>query len=752
MLKFKSLRENPSAAMFVGFMGALGAGLLLSGTEIAGVSSFADISLSGALPLPFSAAVLVGSLVRSIVVQSVGKNIVRLSAMMIMVVVRMFTERLRDAKACGILTAAAVLISGTAVSAIIGEAAYKLLFYVFYGALSGYVTYCISQVITGLKRKAVIDLSSASGSSYAVAYIMLISALCSVSVLGLNLGVIVGVTVTLTAAYYYRQTGGAVCGALTSCGAFLASADVGMSVVLLSVAGLLTGCLYRIKCSMSAAFFLGVNFMLIILSGITENGIYSMFNFIIAAIVFVLTSPYYSDKRLKTGNESAAVMPMITGTRMSFLSGTVRALRKDSERLTGLLSAESSKSDPTDEAERRICTDCYRRNVCWRSGYNETLRGFRKLSAMNEFSEESFPYELEDCLHRDELKAEFENSRRERSTEKLMEMRSSDSRAMLCEQIRAVEDITESAGVEEPFRYSAPVSSVVRDKLCRFGLEPRNVIAGYNEHERLMIELYFGINDSHENTTRICDLISDELGIPLCASEPVQSDKEVRLRLFEAPEYKAEIYGATSGADDSCENGDSFTCFGDGSGREYVVLSDGMGSGRNAAIGSRMAVNIFKRLISGGLGSAPAIKLINSILLTKPGDEGFATLDALIMDLDTCAVTLIKSGAAATMIRRGDEVLKVSAPTFPIGIYEQSEAFTDSLQLADGDILIMFSDGITENEYRFIRELLLGSDDIRHIVDEICAKAEVFNPAVHADDVTVIGVKITSRAGYENTV
>ena len=54
----------------------------------------------------------------------------------------------------------------------------------------------------------------------------------------------------------------------------------------------------------------------------------------------------------------------------------------------------------------------------------------------------------------------------------------------------------------------------------------------------------------------------------------------------------------------------------------------------------------------------------------------------------------------------------------------------------------MFSDGISESAFPFIKELLLGGDDLRHIVDEICAKSEVFNPNIHADDVTVIGVKV----------
>ena len=53
----------------------------------------------------------------------------------------------------------------------------------------------------------------------------------------------------------------------------------------------------------------------------------------------------------------------------------------------------------------------------------------------------------------------------------------------------------------------------------------------------------------------------------------------------------------------------------------------------------------------------------------------------------------------------------------------------------------MFSDGICEHEYRFIKELLLSDSDLKRIVDEICRKAEVFNPNVRSDDVTVIGIK-----------
>jgi stage II sporulation protein E len=58
----------------------------------------------------------------------------------------------------------------------------------------------------------------------------------------------------------------------------------------------------------------------------------------------------------------------------------------------------------------------------------------------------------------------------------------------------------------------------------------------------------------------------------------------------------------------------------------------------------------------------------------------------------------------------------------------------------------MFSDGICENEYLFIKELLLSSDNIEDIVRETAVKASTFAHSPHNDDVTVIGIKIINNS------
>lgn len=742
VISLKNIKDSPAVGTAAAFFASLGTGFMLSGTTMVGVASFADISIAGALSLPASAAVLTGSMIHSFISGSVGRDIVKIAAMVIVVILKMFLEPKNDPKICAVTTAAGVFLSGAAVSALIGELGYKLIFYLFYAAVAGFTTYSAATIIMSLRRRFVADLTGFSGCAYAVVYTILIASLCSVNVPVVNIGLIIGAAVTLLAAYFYRHTGGVLCGALTVCGAFLASSEVGMSVVLLPAAGLLTGYMYRQRVTVAAGFFTGLNFMLTVLTGLTPEGIYSMVDIICAAGLFAAAAPYYSDKWVKVTAEDTSALPELLGSRMGFLADSMRSVRTETGKIAELLTSGLEKRTDIADISKRVCTQCFRRATCWNIDQPDTVRGFRKLSGMTEFAKESFPFELSECLHKEELADEFETAAREKATAKLLDIRFSECRSLLYEQIKVMEEMIGAAGERIDVRYSAPVSKMIRGKLMKHGFTPENVIAYYNSENRLLAELYFSYTNTPLSCTRICDLISDHLKLPLSCADPVFSGKEVRIRLFEQPEYSMEVYGASVCAENSKENGDTYTVFSDGTGVSYVVLSDGMGSGKNAAFESRMVVRLFRRLVSSGVGYGAAIKLINSIMVTKSRDENFATLDAVRIDLDSCELTVIKSGASATLIRHRGNVLKVTSATFPIGIYEKSDAFSGEYDLEDGDIVIMFSDGIDENEYLFIKELLLGGGDLKAIVREICSKAEVFNQTIHTDDVTVIGIKV----------
>ena len=743
MLNFRQIKEWKYTGTAAGVAACTAVGYLLSGTKVAGLASFADISAAGASGLPFASAVFLGSLVRSIIGGGVGHNIVKLSSLALIMIIKMFLEPRNDPKFSGINTAVSVFVSGAAVSAVIGELVQKLIFYGFYGGIAGFTAYSASGIINGFRKDKVIDLSGKNGFSGAVLFIVLVASLCSVKLPVLNAGIIAGSAVTLAGAYFFSRAGGVICGSLTVCGAFLALDSSGMSIALLPAAALLTGCLHKQKASTAAAFFTATSYIMTVLTGMTYTGFESMIDIICGALIFIPFAARFSDKWISTGSGSSDMLPDVINARMVFLSDTVMELRRESERISDMLAKSCDAGREIEENSEAVCSSCYRRPFCWKSDRGNTYRGFRRLAEMPETVRDSFPEELADCLRKKELSEAFARSSQEKAAAKLMDLRFSESRGLLHEQMKITEELIRSAGERVDVRYSETVSRSISKKLEKFGITPANVIASYNRRGRLVAEVYFSAENAPEESTRVCDLAADELHLRLESTEPVRTGREVRIRVYEKPKYSMEVCAASSCAGGTGDNGDTHTVFTDGCEAGYVVLSDGMGTGSEASLESRMVVGMFRRLIMGGVDHTSAIKLINSIMVTKSGDESFATLDALKIDLDECELTLIKSGAAATLIRHRGNVLKVTSPTFPIGIYEQSEAYIHSCSFDEGDIVIMFSDGIYENAYPFIKELLLGGDDLRHIVGEICAKAEVFNPTIHNDDVTVIGVRVT---------
>lgn len=712
------------AGLFLSFAG----GFVFSGSNIAGIASFADISLAGALNLPCAAAVLIGGIVRCVLTDSVGKSIVKLAAMSVIVIAKMFSEKCSKPKGCGIVTLVSVMIAGIAVSVLINEFPQKILFYALYGTISGFTAYSASELISDLKEQKVINLNGTFGCVYSIVYIVYIASLCSMEISSINIGLIIATGITLMASFYYHSIGGIVCGALSACGAFFVSAELGMTASMLPIAGLLTGFIKIRRIFLTSVFFTLSCFMLTVLIGSAVNAELTL-SIICGAALFVIVAPYYSDKWISVGSEKKAEFPDINTIKMNFLSDAIEAVRLDSAKISAVLAAGKNTELPKNlNSRKRVCSSCYRRSIC------------RTLEM--ETAGEMIPVLPESCIKKRDVAEELEKDIRDRTAEQLMRLRFADERELINEQLKITGEIVRSTGEKADIRYSAAKSRQIAKNLENHGMNPSNVMAYYNSANRLIIEIYFAVNEIPESRTRICDLISDELEMDFSVAVPVSSAKEMRICLYEKPPYEIEVYSASVCAPESKISGDSSSVFADGTGVNYIVLSDGMGSGKNAAIDSHLVIGMFRRLICGGMTCSSAIRLVNSVMVTKSREESFATLDVVKIDLDSCMMTSIKSGAAATIIRKGDDVIKISSPTFPIGISTQAELYTSEHGLAVGDMIVMFSDGISENAYLFIKELLLGENSIRDIVREITEKADVFNPTLHSDDITVIGIQI----------
>ncbi|MBP0974246.1 MAG: SpoIIE family protein phosphatase, partial [Oscillospiraceae bacterium] len=201
-----------------------------------------------------------------------------------------------------------------------------------------------------------------------------------------------------------------------------------------------------------------------------------------------------------------------------------------------------------------------------------------------------------------------------------------------------------------------------------------------------------------------------------------------------------------------CVNcGDQADGFTDGAGNSCLVLSDGMGSGDTASLAARIAVRTLRRMICSGMPPETAIRLVNALLMTETNTENFATLDICYLDGDTGTITLYKAGAAATLLCRRSKVHRIASRSFPVGIVPDARPSVRQISGLDGDSIVMLSDGISEGEYPYIRQLLQQGLPLKEITRTICEKAAVFNGGQVRDDMTVIAARIRTENLSEMT-
>ena len=188
----------------------------------------------------------------------------------------------------------------------------------------------------------------------------------------------------------------------------------------------------------------------------------------------------------------------------------------------------------------------------------------------------------------------------------------------------------------------------------------------------------------------------------------------------------------------------SYEIFTDSKGFCYLCLSDGMGSGKRAAVDSVMTCGLFMKLLRASVGLDAAIKLVNSSLIVKSAEESFATIDLCRVDLYTGVVELLKAGAAETFVRKGKSVASFECTSLPIGMLGGAEVQRSRVKLSEGDVIIMMSDGVTAQGSDWIREELLENRELSamELASKLAVEAKALLRGKHQDDITVIAAKL----------
>ena len=407
-----------------------------------------------------------------------------------------------------------------------------------------------------------------------------------------------------------------------------------------------------------------------------------------------------------------------------------------------------------DRAADAACMRCKRRDECWVKNYMETLDALNQATAaMTErglLEAEDIPEWFRDkCTGLAAFVAAVNAELRASAGRRQFRARMEESRSAAWSQYEDFAEILIDVARELGSLNGA--DPLAERRLMRY-LRSQDIEADAavfrDSTGRLRAVVESGKLSALTSDPAYLDKLSAVLGVRLCRPN---SGAEGRLTLLEAEPLAVSVGIAAMKKKGENVSGDRGTYFKTDAGVLCVILSDGMGTGEDAAAESVEAVEILERFLRSGVEPATAMKILNSVMLLRNGDGwGFATVDLMCVDLFTGETSFYKYGAAPSYVRTGKSVRRVTGESLAAGLMSGEGAAPDvvRMRLKPGSVAVIASDGvITGEDDAWLREQLRdepGDKDMKSLAREVLRKAADEYGA--GDDMTVLAVRVEARA------
>ncbi|MFZ2957593.1 MAG: SpoIIE family protein phosphatase [Candidatus Ozemobacteraceae bacterium] len=198
--------------------------------------------------------------------------------------------------------------------------------------------------------------------------------------------------------------------------------------------------------------------------------------------------------------------------------------------------------------------------------------------------------------------------------------------------------------------------------------------------------------------------------------------------------------------------GDYYDFFPLNDGRLGVVIADAAGKNVPAAL----IMTVFKttlstlKLPSNILTAHEVLNSANEIICQNITNDRFITCMYAIIDPSTGDVEYACAGHPG-LLRRGKNLIDLAAPGVPLGITDALKYTSKSVHMDEGDLLLLYTDGITEA--RDIDGEEFGSSGLKRFLEQYHHEAaaddllsrvsEFIGGAEQHDDITAVAVKLS---------
>lgn len=409
-----------------------------------------------------------------------------------------------------------------------------------------------------------------------------------------------------------------------------------------------------------------------------------------------------------------------------------------------------------DDLSNRLCRDCSNCARCWKSEFYDTYKAtFTILNTVEQngaICEADVPVAFANrCINLKEFLHETNRSLEIAKVNLNWTNRMAESREAIAGQLGEVATIIEdfSKDLSETIAVNSIEEQVIMNQLKLNHIHVKQISIMERRNKREDIYIVAKTSKGRCITTKeTATIIGNAIGKKVRPDEGSKNilAKDYQTYIFvEDVAFKTLTGVAKVPRVGESVSGDNFSIMQLGTGDMIMTLSDGMGSGKLACEESESVVELLEQLIEAGFKEESAIKLINSILVSRAETSMFSTVDMSILNLYTGICDFIKIGASTTFIKRDNWVESICSTTLPVGIFNQVDFDGVTKKLYDGDFIVMVTDGVLdciqgENKESEIEKIIMGikSRNPQEIADQVLAKAMEYANNEAVDDMTVL--------------
>ncbi len=652
------------------------------------------------------------------------------------------------------------VITGSALLLSSSPSAMSVLTIVSEGLLAGGFAFFVATINYEVIRDEYETLSHEAEVSTLVLLSVGMMALLTVEFSGISPARILSLFAVLLAARTGKWSGGCTVGAFFGTAILLTTPQYLYLTPAFALGGLLAGVFSEKGKWASALMLLAAVGIVTVPTRDEALVILSLYEAAAAGILFMVSPPivesvwertFYvrrATPELRAAGQATALKMNCAARAMEEVAGTVDEV---SAQLSGL--GAPDMGSVYQAVSEDVCRSCRLRLTCWKTYFTDTMDSFNHLTPLlqrdGSIDETSFTGRVKDsCGRLRELSVRINAGYREFLVRESAFRRLNELRQVVTDQFAATAQMLEEFAdtLSKPEQMDVVTARRIHDAMEGQGIRIRQVICRINELGRMAVEILLDGKYQTQNREAFCRRIGEICGRNFSLPVIDYAGQVTRIAFTERHTYRVVVGSAQLRCEGEQLCGDAYECFQDGNGRQYAVLSDGMGSGGRAAVDGAMASGLASRLLKAGFGNESILRLVNAALMAKSEDESLATLDIAFINLFSGEMELLKAGAGVSLLYSKGRVCRLDDSSLPLGILRELTFAVTRDRLVDGDILVLMSDGVSNDGIDWVEDLLRDYDrdagGMQGLAQLIAGTARDRQSDEKGDDVTVIAMGV----------